>query len=119
MADFSIFKVQYDWYEGEHREILVSKAVEFQQFEKDLIEAKTFAERLKGKLIEKGQYLGKGYRVECLPAFFEQIVWYLVEKLGYKYCHYDANIHYDVDDDFKKKIKVTKVEKKAELREIS
>lgn len=119
MTDFTIFKLQYDWYEGEHEEMLIGKAVEIQQFEKDVIEAKNFAEDLKGKVIEKGQYLGKGYRVECLPAFFEQIAWYLVEKLGYQYCHYDADTHYDVDDDFKKKIKVTKIEKKAERREIS
>ncbi len=119
MVDFNIFKIQYDWYEGEHREILIGKAVEAQQFEKDLREAKKFAERLRGKEIDKGESLGKGYRVECLPAFYEQILWYLVEKLGYKYCYYDADIHYDIDDDIGKKIKVTKFEKKVEQREIS
>lgn len=31
MADFTIFKVQYDWYEGEHKEILIGKAVEVEQ----------------------------------------------------------------------------------------
>jgi len=49
MADFNIFKVQYDWYDGEHQEILVGKAVEVQQFEKDLAKAKHFAESLRGK----------------------------------------------------------------------
>jgi len=119
MADFNIFKVQYDWYEGEHWEILIGKAVDVQQFEKDVAEAKQFAEGLRGKKIEKGEYLGKGYRVECLPEFYEQILWYLVEKLGYQYCDYDDDAYYDVDDDIGKKIKVTKVEERIERKEIS
>ena len=119
MADFNIFKVQYDWYDGEHQEILVGKAVEVQQFEKDLAKAKHFAESLRGKEVKKGGYLGKGYSVECLPEFYEQILWYLIEKLGYKYCDYDADAHYDVDDGAGKNIKITKVEKRAERKEIS
>jgi|SRR3989338_4255392 len=118
MAEFNIFKIQYDWYEGEHNEILVGKAVELQQFEKDLVEAKKFAESLLGKKVKKGEYLGKGYSVECLPEFYEQILWFLVEKLGYKYCDYDTDICYDIDDGYKKKIKVTKVEKIIEEKEL-
>src|SRR3989344_7363154 len=118
MAEFNIFKIQYDWYEGEHNEILVGKAVEAQQFEKELVKAKKFAESLRGKIIDKGEYLGKGYRVECLPEFYEQILWHLTEKQGYKYCHYNADVHYDIDDGYKKKIKVTKVEKIIEEKEL-
>ncbi len=118
MVDFNIFKIQYDWYEDEHQEILIGKVVESQQFEKDFLEAKNFAESLRGKMINKGEYLGKGYRVECLPEFYEQILWYLIEKQGYKYCYYDTDVHYSVEDGNDKKIKATKFEKKIEQREI-
>jgi len=40
----NVFKVEYYWYEGEHEECLLIKAVEIEEFEKDLLEAKSFAE---------------------------------------------------------------------------
>ncbi len=118
MADFNIFKIQYDWYEGEHYETLTGKKVNTEEFEKDLVEAKKFAESLMGKEIKSGEYLGKGYKVECLPEFYEQILWYLTEKLGYIHCCYDEDAYYGVDDDHDKKISITKFEKKIGGKEI-
>lgn len=118
MRYFNIFKIQYDWYEGEHDETLVGKEVEPKQFEKDLVEAKKFANKLIGKEIKTGDYLGKGYRVECLPEFYEQILWYLTEKLDYFFCNYDEKIHYSVDDGSDKKIDITRFEEKIEHKEI-
>ena len=115
MNDFNIFKIEYDWYEGEHVEILVGKKVNEKEFEKDLTEAKNFAEGLKGKEVE-GDYLGKGYSVECLPEFYEQIVWYLMNKLGYISCDYDDKISYSVESDVK--INIIKVQKKIERTEL-
>jgi hypothetical protein len=118
MDDFNIFKIEYNWYEGEHSEVLIGKRVSIKEFEKDLIKAKQFAESLIGKKIKFGEYLGKGYRVECLPEFYAQILWYLTEKLGYIYCYYDENICYSVDDLLEKKIQITKFEKKIERKDI-
>ena len=117
MSDFNIFKIQYDWYEGEHRETMVGKGVSSAEFERNLIEARKFAERLMGKKIKSEEYLGKGYKVECLPEFYEQILWYLTEKLGYIYCYYDKDVCYGIDDD-DKKIGITKFEKKIERKEM-
>jgi len=118
MRDFNIFKVEYDWYEGEHYETLVGKNVDLETFEKDLLKARDFAESLKGKEIKSGESLGKGYSVECLPEFYSQILWYLCEKLGYVYCSYDENTCYSVDDDFSKKISIVKEVKKTERKDI-
>lgn len=107
----NIFKIEYYWYEGEHEEILLAKDVERGQFEKDLLEAKKFAEKLKGREIKDGEYLGKGYRTECLPEFYEQIIFFLKEKKGYTECDFDNDITYIVDDDSSKKINLTKSEK--------
>lgn len=117
MNDFNIFKIEYDWYEGEHGEILIGKKVSIEEFEKDLIEAKRFAEGLKGKEV-KGDYLGKGYSVECLPEFYEQILWYLTSNKGYIYCDYDHKISYSIRDSDEKKISVIRIEKKTERKEI-
>jgi len=106
------------WYEGEYGETLIGKKISGEDFEKDLVEAKRFAESLIGKIVESGEFLGKGYRVECLPEFYEQILWYLTEKLGYIYCNYDEDVYYDVDDDMDKKIDISKVENKIVRKEI-
>ena len=66
----NIFKIEYNWYEGEHWEILLGKDVEAKKFEEDLIKAKEFAESLMGNEIKEGDYLGKGYMVQCLPEFY-------------------------------------------------
>tara|TARA_Y100000310_G_C20086521_1_gene536290 strand:- start:18 stop:374 length:357 start_codon:yes stop_codon:yes gene_type:complete len=118
MGELNIFKVEYDWYEGEHSEVLVGKNVNQEDFEKDLLKARDFAENLKGKKVESGETLGKCYRVECLPEFYEQILWYLCEKLSYVYCCYDENICYSVDDDFSKRISIIKEVKKTERKEM-
>ena len=107
----NIFKIQYDWYEGEHEEILLAKDIKIETFEKDLIKAKKFAEKLKGKKAETGNYLGKGYSVECLPQFYGQILWYLTEKLGYIICNFKEDIDYSVDDSSSKKISIVKSKK--------
>ena len=89
MKDFNIFKIEYHWYEGEHEETLLVKEIEPEKFEEDLMEAKKFAESLIGIEIKDYDYLGKGYSTECLPEFYEQILWYLTNKLGYIYCNHD------------------------------
>ena len=113
-----IFKIEYQWYEGEHDETLLGKNVEVDKFEKDLIKAKEFAESLIGKDIKEGEYLGKGYRVSCLPEYYEQIIWFLTTKLQYVECDYDNNIKYAVDDNSDKKIHLSKAEKKIERVDI-
>ena len=92
--DFNIFKIEYDWYEGEHEETLLGKNIDKKKFEKDLIEAKKFAISLIGNEIKGKNYLGKGYSVECLPEFYEQIIWFLINKKGYIKCNFDENTGY-------------------------
>lgn len=118
MAEFNIFKIDYDWYEGEHYETLLGKEVSTDEFEKDLIEAKKFAISLIGKEVKR-DYLGKGYSIECLPEFYSQIIWYLTNRLKYVSCKYDDDAAYAIsDDDSKSKITVTKSEKKTERKEL-
>ncbi len=112
VKSFNIFKVEYSWYEGEHEETLLGKEVERDEFERDIIKAKKFAESLLGKVIEKGEYLGKGYRVNCLPEYYAQIVWFLTERLGYIICYSDEEIDYSVDDLSNRKIEINKSERK-------
>ena len=118
MAELNIFKIEYDWCEGEHDETLIGKKVNTKEFEKDLVEAKKLAQALIGKEIKSGEYLGKGYRVECLPEFYEQVLWYLTEKKGYFYCYYDKDVSYGVDDNADKKINITRFRKNIEINEI-
>jgi hypothetical protein len=113
IPDFTIFKIEYDWYEGEHREILLGKKTTRKRFENDLMKAREFAEGLIGKEVEK-DYLGKGYAVECLPEFYEQIIWHLTNKSGYIECEYDDSVEYSIDDDSCRRITLTKSEKKTE-----
>jgi len=107
-----VFKIEYSWYEGEHGETLLGKNIEREEFEKDMAKAKKFAESLIGKEIKGREYLGKGYRVECLPEYYEQIIWFLTGKLGYIECYFDDDITYQVDDSQNNKIEVTKAQRK-------
>ena len=111
MTEHNIFKVEYYWYEGEHEEVFLAKGVNEEDFEKDLLEAKDFAEKLKGVKIKEGKYLGKGYNIECLPEFYEQIIWFLIKKKQYKECQLNEDILYIIDDDSNKEIEITKNEK--------
>ena len=119
MLQLQIFKLEYTWYEGEYHYTLLAKDVDKEQFEKDLIKAKEFAESLIGKEIKKGDYLGRGYRVCCLPEYYNQIIWFLNRKLRYIECDYDKDITYDVDDPQNKKISVKKSERKIERKELT
>jgi hypothetical protein len=114
MTELNIFKIEYHWYEDDHEETLLAKAIEREDFEKEIIKAKEFAESLRGIEIKDGEYLGKGYRVDCLPEYYEQIIWFLPEKLGYIICHFDERINYSIDDQSDKKLTVTKSEQKIE-----
>ena len=111
MTELNIFKLEYYWYEDEHEETLLIKEVKKEEFEKDLLDAKNFAERLKGIEIKEGEYRGKGYKIECLPEFYEQIIWFLTEKKEYKECQLNEDISYMIDDDSNKEISITKNEK--------
>jgi len=114
----NIFKLEYDWYEGEHEETLLGKETTEQEFEIDLIKARKFAESLIGNKVKRGDYYGRGYRIECLPEYYEQIVWFLIKKLKYIKCYFRNNISYDVSDEENKKITIDKVEAKRERREL-
>jgi len=50
----NIFKLEYDWYEGEHEETLLGKETTEQEFEIDLIKARKFAESLIGNKVKRG-----------------------------------------------------------------
>ena len=116
---FNVFKIEYDWYEGEHEESLLGKNIEREEFEKDLKEAKKFAVRLIGKKIIDHNYLGKGYNVECLPEFYRQIIWFLKNKKSYIECNFDEDITYEVDDTSgKDKITLTRSEKSVSKKEL-
>lgn len=115
---FNIFKIEYTWYEGEHEKTFLGKDVEQKEFEKDLIKAKEFAESLIGKKIEDGNYLGKGYAVECLPEYYEQIVGFLINNLGYIKCYIDKEITYMVDDPSDKKISLIRLEEQIKHHEL-
>ena len=95
---FNIFKIEFYWYEDDHEETFLGKGVEREEFEKDLKEARDFAQSLRGKEVSKGEYLGKGYITECLPEYYEQIVWFLKEKKGYTICYFDNDTYYRIDD---------------------
>lgn len=119
MTELNVFKVEYFWYEGEHEAIFLAKDTKMEEFEKDLLEAKNFADKLKGIEIKEGNYLGKGYRVECLPEFYAQIIWFLTEKKEYKECQLNESISYIIDDNANKEIDITKDEeitKRTELK---
>ncbi len=106
-----IFKIEYHWYEGEYDYNILVKDVSHKEFEKDLIKAKEFAESIVDNKIKEGDYLGKGYCIVCLPEFYEQIIWYLKNKLNYIDCYFDEYIKYSVSDDMSKKISISRGEK--------
>ena len=118
MNCLNIFKIEYNWYEEDHEETLLGKNVEIEEFENDIIKAKEFAESLIGKEVKEGEYIGKGYTVECLPEYYRQIIWFLTEKLGYVECDHDEDIIYHVEDSYDKKIFINKSEKKIERTEL-
>lgn len=118
MHEFNLFKVSYQWCEGDHKEVLLGKSISKEDFERDLIEARDFAEKLIGMEIKEGSYLGKGYRVECLPEYYEQIIWFLTEKRGYVECYNDENIEYFTEDDGSSKIYIRKRVQKTEWQTI-
>lgn len=118
MNKLNIFKIEYYWPEGEHEETLLGKNVEREEFEKDVTKAREFAESLIGKEINEGEYLGKGYSVQCLPEYYRQIIWFLTERAGYVICHLDEDVHYTVDDFSNKKINITKSARKIERSEL-
>jgi len=109
----NVYKIEYFWFEGEHEYTLLVKDAEREEFEKDLIEARDFAVSLLGKeeLNYNIDYLGKGYTVECLPQYYEQIIWFLTEKKGYIEAYLNEYVSYEIDDDFSKKISVERKEK--------
>ncbi len=111
MNKLNIFKIEYYWPEDEHEETLLGKNVEREDFEKDVTKARKFAESLIGKEIKEGEYLGKGYSVQCLPEYYGQIIWFLTERAGYVVCYFDEEVYYTVDDSSNKKINITKSEK--------
>jgi hypothetical protein len=113
-----IFKIEYQWYEGDYDKTLLGKDVSSEEFEKDLIKAKEFAESLIGKEINEDEYLGKGYKIECLPEFYEQIIYFLKTKLNYVECDYDKDIKYAIEDNSDKKILLSKSVKKVEWVDI-
>lgn len=119
MGELTIFKLQYEWYEGEHNEVLLAKDVDSKQFEDDILDARKFAQSIQGNEIKDGEYLGKGYRVNCLPEYYGQIVWFLITKRGYIECSYDERVSYDVDDASDKKIIITRAEQKTEWSELN
>lgn len=112
-----IFKITYTWHEGEFQETYLGKDIGKQEFESDIAESKEFAKSLLGIEIEKGEYLGRGDHVECLPEFYNQIIWFLTNKKGYVDCFLDDS-EYSVDDDSNKKIIVEKIDRKIKRIEI-
>lgn len=116
---FRIFKIEYDWYEGEHGETFLGKYVEKEEFEKDLFKAKQFAKSLIGKRVKNYDYLGKGYSVECLPEYYGQIIWFLINKKGYTECYIEEDSTYKIEDHYRKRIiEVIKMDKKIESHEL-
>lgn len=107
----NLFQLEYDWHEGEHGETLLGKNAGAREFERDLREAKKFARGLIGKKIEKGDYLGRGYSVECLPEYYGQVVWFLTKKKGYIECKSDESVRYQVDSLGRRNIRLTRLEK--------
>lgn len=119
MNELNIFKIAYQWYEGDHKETLLGKNVSEEEFEKDLTEAKNFAEGLIGIEIEEGSYLGKGYKIDCLPEYYDQILWFLTEKKGYIGCNRVEKVMYFVDDAVAQKIAINKRIQKVEWQELA
>ncbi len=112
-----IFKLKYEWYEGDCGEVYLGKDVNQAQFEKDLREAKEFAKSLLGKIVKQGEYLGKGYSVECLPEFYEQVAWFLTNKKGYIRCSLNDS-EYSVEDFHEEKIIIERIDREVKKTKI-
>lgn len=104
-----LYKIEYSWCEGEHQESFVAKDIDREGFLKDLNDAVIFARSLLGKECEMGEWIGKGYSVECLPEYYEQILYYLTTEKGYVDVYYYDWYSYDVNDDNPEKIIVEEV----------
>jgi hypothetical protein len=113
----NIFKVRYEWYDGDSGETLLAREATKEQFEKDLSQAKEFAENLKG--IADGPILGSGYSTECLPEYYSKIIWFLLEKKGYSECQYNESVDYYVDDHSETSIGIQKRIKKTEWEKMN
>ena len=92
--------------------------METKEFEKDLKKAKKFAESLVGKVIKNRNYLGKGYHVECLPEYYKQIVWFLTTRLNYVCCNINENTTYNVEDNYRKRIDISRIDKEIKLKQL-
>ena len=111
----NIYKIEYYWHEGEHEKTFLAKDISLEEFEKDIIKAKEFAENLMGKEVEY-DFLGKGYSFECLPQYYMQIIWFLMNKLDYLECWINDDISYQIQDS-DNKIILQKSENKIETIE--
>jgi len=111
MSTMQLYKISYDYYEGEHEETLLAKDVDKEQFDKDIMEAKDYAQSLIGLKYKKSNF-SVPYSVECLPEFYNKIVDYLETQKGYVEIHTNDDIHYEVQDSGtqEKEISVDKVE---------
>ncbi|MBU2638266.1 MAG: hypothetical protein KJ955_04795 [Nanoarchaeota archaeon] len=118
MESMRIFRIYYDWYEDDHEETLLGKEVTEKEFESDMAEAINFAISLTGKEAERGDYLGKGYSVECLPEYYEQVLWFLTKKKGYIQCNFNMEVQYRIENDDSKKIIARKRMETLELKEL-
>ena len=113
MSTMQLYKISYDYYEGEHEETLLAKDVDKEQFDKDIMEAKDYAQSLIGLKYKKSNF-SVPYSVEYLPEFYNKIVDYLETQKGYVEIHTNDDVCYEIDDrDLcygKKEITITKVE---------
>ena len=53
-----------------------------------------------------------------LPEYYEQVIWFLVEKKQYKICYFNENNSYTINDDSSKEIGIIKNEKTTKGSEI-
>ncbi|MDD3175713.1 MAG: hypothetical protein PHU51_04510 [Candidatus Nanoarchaeia archaeon] len=103
----NIFRIKYTWYEGEEEESLLAKDITEEEFEKDLIQAKNYAQSLIG--LEDDETAIDKYSVDCLPNYYAKIIWYLINKLYYFDCAFDKRKTYFIKDDcYGKKIIISK-----------
>ena len=95
-----IRKIKYTWHEGDYGEAYIVYDNE-EQLEKDLVEAQDKANE------------HTGYRVRCLPSFYDFIIKHLEEQ-GYIIDYYFDDTSYDVDDDMGNKVAIQRRENKVD-----
>lgn len=95
----NIFKINFFWWE-DYGKNLLAKDVTIDEFEKDLIQAKNYAQSLIG--FEDDENAIEKYSVECLPEYYDKIIWFLTKKLNYFLCNFDKDKTYYVEEDDKK-----------------